>query len=64
MKMKHVVSVKKRPSPISGDEAGALGVETTGRIEESDQSPVSENSDSDSCMDEVDAIPPSAVQMP
>ncbi|CAL9009728.1 unnamed protein product [Prunus brigantina] len=40
-------------SPISGDEAGALGVN-----EASDRSPVSENNDDDSCMDEVDVIPP------
>ncbi|CAL8994313.1 unnamed protein product [Prunus brigantina] len=46
-------------SPISGDEAGALGV-----TEASDQSPVSENNDSDSCMDEVDVIPPSALPLP
>ncbi|CAL8991764.1 unnamed protein product [Prunus brigantina] len=37
-------------SPISGDEAGALGVETTGHIKASDQLLVYENSDSDSCM--------------
>ncbi|CAL9017436.1 unnamed protein product [Prunus brigantina] len=46
-------------SPISGDEAGALGV-----TEASDQSPVSENNDSDSCMDEFDVIPPSALPLP
>ncbi|CAL8170053.1 unnamed protein product [Prunus armeniaca] len=51
-------------SPISGDEVGVLGVETTGRIETSGQSTVSENSDSDSCMDEVDAIAPSALLVP
>ncbi|CAL8130892.1 unnamed protein product [Prunus armeniaca] len=39
-------------SPISGDEAGALGV-----TEASDQLPVSENNDSDSYMDEFD-LPP------
>ncbi|KAI5317496.1 hypothetical protein L3X38_037203 [Prunus dulcis] len=50
--------------PISGDEAGALGVETTGHNEASDQSPVSENNDSYSCMDEFDAIPPSALPVP
>ncbi|CAL8141056.1 unnamed protein product [Prunus armeniaca] len=46
-------------SPISGDEAGALGV-----TEGSDQSPVSENNDSDSCMDEFDVIPSSALPLP
>ncbi|CAL9022545.1 unnamed protein product, partial [Prunus brigantina] len=46
-------------SPISGDEAGALGV-----TEASDQSPVSENNDSDSCMDEVDIIPLYALPLP
>ncbi|CAL8157464.1 unnamed protein product [Prunus armeniaca] len=51
-------------SPISGEEAGALGVETTGHTEASDQSPVSENNYSDSCMDEFDAIPPSALPVP
>ncbi|KAI5345135.1 hypothetical protein L3X38_013012 [Prunus dulcis] len=45
-------------SPISGNEVGALGVETTGHTEASDQSPVFENNDSDSCMDEFNAIPP------
>ena len=43
---------------VSGDEAGALGVETTGKTKASDQSPVYENNDSDSYMDEFDAIPP------
>ena len=47
--------------PISGDEAGALGVKTTSCIEASDQSPVFENNDSDSCMDEFDAIPSFAL---
>ncbi|KAI5349991.1 hypothetical protein L3X38_002882 [Prunus dulcis] len=51
-------------SPISGDEANALGAETTGRTEASDQSPVSENGDSDSCMDELNAIPPFALPVP
>ncbi|BBN68278.1 transposable element gene [Prunus dulcis] len=51
-------------SPVSGDEAGALGVETTGHTEASDQSPVYENNDSDSCMDEFDAIPLSALPVP
>ncbi|CAL9026722.1 unnamed protein product [Prunus brigantina] len=46
-------------SPISRNEAGALGV-----TEASDQSPVSENNDSDSCMDEFDVIPPSALPLP
>ncbi|CAL9012439.1 unnamed protein product [Prunus brigantina] len=46
-------------SPISGDEAGVLGV-----TEASDQSPVSENNDSDSCMDEFDVITPSALPLP
>ncbi|CAL2252490.1 unnamed protein product [Prunus armeniaca] len=50
--------------PISGNEAGALGVKTTGCIEASDQSPVFENSDSDSFVDEFDAIPPSALPVP
>ncbi|CAL2268806.1 unnamed protein product [Prunus armeniaca] len=50
--------------PIYGDEAGALGVETTSRIEVNDQSHVYENSDNDSCMDEIDAIPPSALPVP
>ncbi|CAL9020794.1 unnamed protein product, partial [Prunus brigantina] len=36
-------------SPISGDEAGALGVETTGQTEASDQSPVSKNNDTVGC---------------
>ncbi|KAI5326936.1 hypothetical protein L3X38_026332 [Prunus dulcis] len=45
-------------SPISRDEACALGVETTGGTEASDRSLVYDNSDSDSCMDELDAIPP------
>ncbi|CAL2240948.1 unnamed protein product [Prunus armeniaca] len=45
--------------PISGDEAGALGV-----TEASDQSPVSENNDSDSCMDEFDVILPTALPLP
>ncbi|CAL2277083.1 unnamed protein product [Prunus armeniaca] len=44
--------------PISRDEAGALGVETTSHTEASDQSHIYENNDSDSCMDEFDAIPP------
>ncbi|CAL2254352.1 unnamed protein product [Prunus armeniaca] len=44
-------------SPISIDEVGALDVETTGHTEASDQSLVFENNDSDSCMDEFDAIP-------
>ncbi|CAL8157474.1 unnamed protein product [Prunus armeniaca] len=51
-------------SPISGEEAGALGVETIGHTEASDQSPVFENNYSDSCMDEFDAIPPSAMLVP
>ncbi|CAL2272194.1 unnamed protein product [Prunus armeniaca] len=51
-------------SPISGYEAGALGVETTSLTEASDQSPVSENSGSDSCMDEFDTIPPSTLPVP
>ncbi|KAI5313049.1 hypothetical protein L3X38_042223 [Prunus dulcis] len=51
-------------SPISGDEAAALGVEMTALIEASDQSPVFKNSDSDSCVDEVNAIPPSALPVP
>ncbi|KAI5345912.1 hypothetical protein L3X38_013789 [Prunus dulcis] len=51
-------------SPISGDEAGALGVKTTSHTEASDQSPVSKNNDSDSCMDEFDAIPPSTLPEP
>ncbi|CAL9003921.1 unnamed protein product [Prunus brigantina] len=51
-------------SPIFGDEAGALGVETTCRIEASNQSHVSKNSDSDSCMDEINTIPPSALPVP
>ncbi|KAI5336014.1 hypothetical protein L3X38_026148 [Prunus dulcis] len=51
-------------SPISGDEACALGVKTTGRTEGSDRSPVYENSNSDSCMDELDATPPSAMPVP
>ncbi|KAI5350069.1 hypothetical protein L3X38_002960 [Prunus dulcis] len=42
-------------------EASALGVETTDHTEASDQSPVSENNDSDSCMDEFDGIPPFAL---
>ncbi|KAI5340008.1 hypothetical protein L3X38_019282 [Prunus dulcis] len=46
-------------SPISEDEAGALGIEMTGHTEASDQSPISENNDNDSCMDEFNAIPPS-----
>ncbi|CAL2243576.1 unnamed protein product [Prunus armeniaca] len=50
--------------PIFGDEAGALDVETTGHTEASDQSPVYENNDSDSCMDEFDAIPLSALPVP
>ncbi|CAL9004389.1 unnamed protein product, partial [Prunus brigantina] len=50
--------------PISGDEVGALDVETTGHTEASDQSPVYENNDSDSCMDEFNAIPPSALPVP
>ncbi|CAL8173992.1 unnamed protein product [Prunus armeniaca] len=50
--------------PISGDEVGALGVETTGHTEASDQLPIYENNDSDSCMDEFDAIPPSALLVP
>ncbi|CAL8163118.1 unnamed protein product [Prunus armeniaca] len=45
--------------PISGDEVGALGV-----TKASDQSPVSENNDSDSCMDEFNVIPPSALLLP
>ncbi|KAI5311326.1 hypothetical protein L3X38_000380, partial [Prunus dulcis] len=51
-------------SSISKDETGALGVETTARIEASDQSPVFENSDSDSCTDEFDSISPSALPVP
>ncbi|CAL8175399.1 unnamed protein product [Prunus armeniaca] len=51
-------------SPISGDEVGALDVETTGHTEASDQLLVSENNDSDSCMDEFNAIPPSALPVP
>ncbi|CAL8169544.1 unnamed protein product [Prunus armeniaca] len=45
-------------------EASAFGVETTGLTEASDQSPVSKNSDSDSCMDEFDTIPLSALPVP
>ncbi|CAL2238036.1 unnamed protein product [Prunus armeniaca] len=51
-------------SPISRDDAGALGVKTTDHTEASDQSPVFENNDSDSCVDEFDAIPPSALPVP
>ncbi|CAL8990261.1 unnamed protein product, partial [Prunus brigantina] len=51
-------------SPISRDEAGSLGVETTCHTKASDQSPVYENNDSDSCMDEFDAIPHSALPVP
>ncbi|KAI5343751.1 hypothetical protein L3X38_011627 [Prunus dulcis] len=51
-------------SPISGDEAGAHSVETTGHTEAIDQSSVSENNDNDSCMDEFDTIPSSALPVP
>ncbi|BBN70448.1 hypothetical protein Prudu_1477S000700 [Prunus dulcis] len=52
-------------SPIYEDETyGALGVETSGHTKASDQSPVYENNDSDSCMDEFDAIPPLPCQCP
>ncbi|CAL8175723.1 unnamed protein product [Prunus armeniaca] len=51
-------------SPISRDEAGALGVEMISHTEASDQSPIYENNDSDSCMEEFDAIPPSALPVP
>ncbi|XP_016650513.1 PREDICTED: uncharacterized protein LOC107881380 [Prunus mume] len=44
--------------PISGNEVGAFGVETTGHTEASDRLPIYENNDSDSCMDEFDAIFP------
>ncbi|KAI5333965.1 hypothetical protein L3X38_024097 [Prunus dulcis] len=47
--------------PVSGDEAGALDVETTGKTKASDQSPIYESNDSDSCMDEFDPIPPSTL---
>ncbi|CAL2276450.1 unnamed protein product [Prunus armeniaca] len=50
--------------PISGDEVGALGVETTGHTEASVRLPIYENNDSDSCMDEFDAIPPSTLLVP
>ncbi|CAL2254677.1 unnamed protein product [Prunus armeniaca] len=66
LKMKLVVPVKKRLIAFwnSEDEAGALGVETTGHTKASDQSPVSENNDSDSCMDEFDVIPFLPCQCP
>ncbi|BBG93792.1 hypothetical protein Prudu_001908, partial [Prunus dulcis] len=51
-------------SPISGDEAGAHSVETTDHTEAIDQSSVSENNDNDSCMDEFDTIPSSALPVP
>ncbi|KAI5323904.1 hypothetical protein L3X38_032977 [Prunus dulcis] len=50
--------------PISGDEAGAVGVETTVHTEASDHSPVLENNESDSCIDEFNAITPSALPVP
>ncbi|KAI5341577.1 hypothetical protein L3X38_009452 [Prunus dulcis] len=61
---KEMTALKNDWSPISGDKACALGVETIGRIEANDQSPVSENSDNDSCTYEVDAIPSSALPVP
>ncbi|CAL9030081.1 unnamed protein product [Prunus brigantina] len=62
-------------SPISEDETCGPCEETTDRPLELDQSPisrdeasdqshVSENNDSDSCMDEFDVIPPSALPLP
>ncbi|KAI5333963.1 hypothetical protein L3X38_024095 [Prunus dulcis] len=36
----------------------------TGRTKANDRSPVSENSDCDTCMDELDAIAPSALPVP
>ncbi|KAI5316397.1 hypothetical protein L3X38_036104 [Prunus dulcis] len=57
-------SLELDQSPISGDEAGALGVKITVHTEVSDQSPVSKNNDSDSYIDEVDAIPLSALPVP
>ncbi|KAI5337111.1 hypothetical protein L3X38_016380 [Prunus dulcis] len=72
LKMKLVVPVKKRlialleldQSPISKDEAGDLGVETTSHTEASDQLPVFENNDSDSFMDEFDQYPNLPCQCP
>ncbi|KAI5337586.1 hypothetical protein L3X38_016857 [Prunus dulcis] len=51
-------------SPLSGDEACALSVEMTCRIEGKDLSHVSKNSNSDSCVDESDAIPHFPCQCP